>query len=183
MRRIVLTYGLIAGAIVAATMATTILVSCRSGEIDLEHGQVFGYASMVLAFLLVFFGIRRYRDTVGGGAIGFWRAVRVGLLITLVAGAVYVATWEVLYYGFVPDFAERYGAAVLERMRESGETAAAIAATEAEMARFAEWYRNPLLNVGITFLEIFPVGLVMTLISAAILRRRAAGFNPGTAPG
>ncbi|HEX2164856.1 MAG TPA: DUF4199 domain-containing protein [Thermoanaerobaculia bacterium] len=183
MRRIVLTYGLLAGAIVALMLVAMIATMRSSDELDIEGGQVYGYASMVLAFLLVFFGIRRYRDTVGGGAIGFRRALGVGLLITLVACAVYVVTWEILYYGFVPDFAERYGAAMVARMRESGESAAAIAATEADMARFAEMYRNPLVNVGMTFLEIFPVGLVMTLISAAILRRRVAGFTPGTAPG
>lgn len=181
MRRIVLTYGLIAGAIVSVWLFVLVAVLRGGGSVDLERGMIYGYASMVLAFLLVFFGIRRYRDTVGGGAIGFGRAVAVGLLITLVAGAIYVLTWQVLYFGFVPDFAERYGAAVVEGMRESGETAAAIAAKEAEMARFAELYRNPLFNSAITFLEIIPVGLVMTLISAAILRRRAAAAS-ATAP-
>lgn len=174
MRRIVLTFGLIAGAIVSAVMAVTIAVTRDSVGLLLERGMMFGYGSMVLAFLLVFFGIRRYRDTAGGGAIGFGRAVGVGLLITLVACAVYVLTWQVLYFGFVPDFAERYGEAVVANMREDGATAAAIAAKQAEMALFAERYRNPLFNSAVTFLEIFPVGLVMTLISAAILRRRRA---------
>lgn len=172
MRRIVLAYGLIAGAIVSAMLLGIIAASRESYALDLERGQIYGYASMVLAFLLVFFGIRRYRDTVGGGTIGFGRAVGVGLLITLVASALYVLTWQVVFYGFVPDFAERWGDAMVTRMHESGETAAAIAAKEAEMARFAELYRNPLFNVAVTFLEIFPVGLVITLISAAILRRK-----------
>lgn len=171
MRRIVLTYGLIAGAIVSAVMAVTIAVTRDSIGVLLERGMMFGYGSMVLAFLLVFFGIRRYRDTVGGGAIGFRRAVGVGLLIALVASAVYVLTWQVLYFGFVPDFAERYGEAVVANLRASGASAAAIAAEEAKMALFAQRYRNPLFNSAVTFLEIFPVGLVMTLISAAILRR------------
>jgi hypothetical protein len=174
MRRIVLTYGLIAGAIVSAVMAAMILMTRDSVGLLLERGMMVGFGSMVLAFLLVFFGIRRYRDTVGGGAIGFLRAVAVGLLITAVASAVYVLTWQVLYFGFVPDFAERYGEAVVASMREDGAAAAAIAAKEAEMARLAVWYRNPLYNSAVTFLEIFPVGLVMTLISAAILRRKPA---------
>lgn len=184
MRRIVLTYGLIAGAIVSAVMATMIAMTRDSIGRLLEIGLMVGFGSMVLAFLLVFFGIRRYRDTVGGGAIGFLRAVAVGLLITLVASAVYVLTWQVLYFGFVPDFAERYGEAVVANMRASGASAAAIAAEEAEMARFAMRYRNPLFNSAVTFLEIFPVGLVMTLISAAILRRKpAAGARTAVAAG
>lgn len=174
MRRIVLVYGLIAGAIVSVWLFVLVAVMRDGGNVDLTKGMVYGYASMVLAFLLVYFGIRRYRDTVGGGAIGFFRAVGVGLLIVLVASAVYVLTWQVLHFGLVPDFAERYSAALLADMRESGETAAAIAAKEAEMARFVELYRNPLFNSAVTFIEILPVGLVMTLISAAILRRKGA---------
>jgi hypothetical protein len=173
MRRIVVTYGLISGAIVS-TLTIVLIALAKGDDAMLDLGMVFGYTSMVLAFLLVFFGIRRYRDTVGDGTIGFGRAFLVGLLIALVACAVYVVTWEIVYFNFLPDFAERYGAQVVEKMREGGATAAAIAEKEAEMARFAEQYRNPLFNVAVTFLEIFPVGLVMTLISAAILRRRAA---------
>jgi hypothetical protein len=121
---------------------------------------------------------------VGGGAIGFLRALGVGLLITVVASAVNVVTWQILYFGFVPDCAERCGEAVVAAMRASGESAAAIAAEEAEMTRFAQRYRNPLFNSAITFLEIFPVGLVMTLISAAILRRKpAAGARTALAAG
>jgi hypothetical protein len=184
MRRIVLTYGLIAGAIVSAVMAVTIAVTRDSVGLLLERGMMVGFGSMVLAFLLVFFGIRRYRDTVGGGAIGFLRALGVGLLITLVASAVYVLTWQVLYFGFVPDFAERYGEAVVANLRESGASEAAIAAEEAEMALFAKRYRNPLFNSAVTLLEIFPVGLLMTLISAAILRRKsAAGAGTAVAAG
>ena len=184
MRRIVLTYGLIAGAIVSAVMTAMIAITRDSVGLLLERGMMVGFGSMVLAFLLVFFGIRRYRDTVGGGAIGFLRALGVGLLITVVASAVYVLTWQVLYFGFVPDFAERYGEAVVANLRASGASAAAIAAEEAEMALFAERYRNPLFNSAVTFLEIFPVGLVMTLISAAILRRKApAGVRTAMAAG
>lgn len=176
MQRIVLVHGLIAGAIVSVWLVFLVVALQGDSALDLERqmvrGMVYGYASMVLAFLLVFFGIRRYRDTVGGGAIGFGRAVGVGLSITLVAAAVYVVVWQILYFNFVPDFAERYGAALVEGMRERGETAAAIAAKQAEMATFAERYRNPLFNSAVTFLEIFPVGLVVTLISAAILRRK-----------
>lgn len=179
MQRIVLAYGLIAGAIVSVVLIGLVALSPDDA---LAGGMAYGYASMVLAFLLVFFGIRRDRDTVGGGVIGFGRAVGVGLLITLVASAVYVVTWEIVYFNFLPDFAERYAAEMVSRMRESGATEAAIAAKEAEMARFAEQYRNPLFNSAVTFLEIFPVGLVVTLISAAILRRKPAPAAGAAAP-
>ena len=171
MRRIVWKFGLAAGAVIAATMAVSIALQ-RRGAIDMSTGDVIGYTSMVLAFVLVFFGIRAYRDEVAGGAIGFGRATKVGLLITLVASAAYVATWQVVYWGFYPDFLEFYGAQRLASMQADGATPAALEAARAELERFAALYRNPLFNIAITFLEVLPVGVVMTLVSAGILRRR-----------
>lgn len=171
MTRIALRYGLAAGAIVAAVLAASLLLVDHR-TVDMERGQLVGYASMVLAFVLVYFGIRAWREGQGGGAIGFGRAVAVGLSIVLVASAVYIVTWLVLYYTVLPDFGAVYAEQMVERLRASGAPAAEIAAKEAELARFAELYKNPFFNAAVTFLEIFPVGLVVTLISAAILRRR-----------
>ena len=169
MRRIVLIFGLIAGALLSAMM---IVSFAFMDEIGFDRAQVVGYTTMVLAFLMVFFGIRAYRDTVAGGSVRFGRAFVVGILIVLVASACYVATWEVMYYGgMTSDFMERYTAHALERARAAGETEAQLAARAAEMRRFEEMYRNPLVNVAFTFLEVFPVGVVMTLVSAGILAR------------
>ncbi|HEY0592839.1 MAG TPA: DUF4199 domain-containing protein [Thermoanaerobaculia bacterium] len=173
MKRIVLIHGLVAGAIVAGLMAISVTLTIN-GHIDLSDSQVVGYSSMVAAFLLVFFGIRSYRETAGGGAITFGKAFKIGILITLVASGVYVAVWQVMYWGFMPDFAEKYAACVIEDLREDGASAAEIAKTERQMADFQRLYRNPLFNVAVTFLEVFPVGLVVTLVSAAILRRKGA---------
>ena len=171
MKRIVWRYGLASGAVLAV-MTAVMVPLCMNGVIDFSVSEVVGYSSMVVAFLVVFFGIKAYRDEVAGGAIGFGKAVGVGLLMTLITCAVYVIGWEIVYYGFFPDFMEQYSTLKLQRMEAAGETAAAIEAARAEMAKFAELYKNPLVNVAITFLEVFPVGLVVTLVSAAILRRR-----------
>jgi hypothetical protein len=130
---------------------------------------------MVLAFLFVFFGIRSYRDNVAGGAIGFGKAFQVGLLISLVTCAMYVIAWEIAYYNFFPDFFDQYSAHVLERMRTAGESEAAIRETTVQMEKMGKLYKNLFFNVGITFLEVFPVGLVVALVSAGILRRKAPG--------
>jgi hypothetical protein len=171
MKKIVLTFGLISGFCSVILMAV-FLPLCLSGKIDFEYGEIIGYTSMVVSFLMIFFGIRSYRDNVAGGSVTFGRAFKVGLLITLVASAVYVVSWEIYYFNFDTGFAEKYSAHVIAKLRESGADAAKIAAEEKKMAEFQVWYRNPLLNSGMTFLEIFPVGLVMTLVSAAILKRR-----------
>ena len=177
MRRIVLTFGLIAGAVLSVMMLIQMSFIDRIG---FERGMVIGYTTMVLAFLLVYFGIRSYRDNVGGGRVGFGRAVAIGLLIMSIASACYVATWEVVYFGFMPDFADKYAAHELDRARRSGATAAELAKKTQELAQFREEYRNPLVNVAYTFLEPLPVGLVMTLVSAGILRRPRRRERDGT---
>lgn len=47
--------------------------------------MVIGYTTIVLSFLLVFLGIRSYRENVGNGRITFGRAFGVDILITLVS--------------------------------------------------------------------------------------------------
>ena len=171
MRQTVLRFGLASGAVLAA-MTATMIPLCMNNVITFDSQEIVGYSAMVLAFLLVFFGIRSYRNGAGGGVITFGKAFQVGILITLVTCAVYVVAWEIVYWGFIPDFAETYSRHVVDKMQASGETAEAIAAKQAQMEQFQVWYKNPLFNVAITFLEIFPVGLIVTLVSAAILRRR-----------
>jgi hypothetical protein len=180
MKKIVLTFGLMSGAIIAGMTAVT-LPLCMNGTIPMESGQVIGYSVMVLSFLSIFFAIRSYRDKEAGGTITFGRAFKVGILVTLVGCAVYVISWEIVYYNFLPDFAETYSAHMLERLRASGASAATLAAEEVKMARFRELYKNPFFNVGMTFLEIFPVGLIVTLVSAAILRKKPGAGSPSAA--
>lgn len=172
MRSIVLKHGLIAGGILIVAFGITL-------PLDI-HSELIGYTSMVLAFLLVFFGIRAYREEVGG-SIGFGKAFQVGMLITLVICAIYVVSWEIVYWGFMPDFLDKYNANRLAELRASGATEAAIREAQAKMAQLTKLYANPLFNAGITFMEIFPVGLIVTLVSAAILRRKRAPGAPAVA--
>lgn len=169
MRKIVLTFGLIAGAILAGSMLITMPFHDAIGN---EGGLLLGYASMVLAFLLIYFGVRSYRDKVAGGRIGFLKALGVGALIALVASACYVATWEALYFGGKSDYLEKYQARELETARRGGASEAQVAAKAAEMKKFADMYRNPVFNSAITFMEPLPVGLLIALVSAGILSRR-----------
>ena len=182
MRKIALTYGLIAGAILSAMLLITIPFQ---DEIGFDRGAIVGYTTMVLAFLLIYFGVRAYRDGVAGGTVRFGRAFAVGALIALVASACYVATWEVIYFGFDSDFSAKYQAHVLERARAEGESEAAIARRKAEMEEFAKLYENPVINAAITFLEPLPVALVVALVSAGVLsrRRRTGGRSAVSMPG
>ena len=141
-------------------------------QIGFDRGVLVGYTSMVLAFLMVFFGVKSYRDNVAGGQVTFGRAFQVGLLITLVATACYVVAWQVLYYGFMPDFLEKYTAYALEQARQSGATESELASQAKEMAEFDEMYQNPLVNIAFTVIEPLPIGLVFTLVTAGVFGRR-----------
>lgn len=177
MRKIVLTFGLIAGGILSAMFLITYPFH---DAIGFDRGMVVGYTSMVLAFLLIFFGVRSYRDNVAGGRVGFGRALAVGLLIAAVASSCYVLTWEILYFGTKSDYIEKYQAHMIEKARQAGETPEAIAAKQAEMDKFAQMYRNPLINSAMTFMEPLPVALVMSLVAAGVLSRRKK-TEPGPA--
>jgi hypothetical protein len=170
MKKTVLTFGLISGAVSSAMMLLTIPLVDRIG---FDNAELFGYTTIVLSFLLVFFGVRSYRDNVAGGQVTFGRALWVGLMITLVSCACYVATWQFVYYRLVPDFGDRMTAHYIERERASGATAEEIEATTRQMAEFKALYQNPVVNAAITFLEPFPIGLAVSLITAGVLRRRS----------
>ena len=178
MRKIVLTFGLIAGAILSGMMLISMSLVDRIG---FDKGEVIGYTTMVLAFLMVFFGVKSYRDNVAGGTIRFGRAFKVGLLITIIACICYVATWQLIYYQLVPDFSDKYAAYAVEKARLSGASEAELATRTQEMASFREMYRNPLVNIAITLLEPLPIGLLATLMTAGVLsrKRQAASATTG----
>jgi len=169
MRKIVLTFGLIAGAILSVMMLITLPFQDRIG---FDRGAIIGYTTMVLAFLMVFFGVRSYRDNVAGGSVTFGRAFVVGLLITVVASVCYVATWQLIYYRLTPDFGDKYAAYAIEKAKKSGATDAQIAEKTKEMAQFSQMYKKPLVNIALTFLEPLPVGILFTLITAVALSRK-----------
>lgn len=169
MRKIVLTYGLIAGGILAAMLFISMLFQDKIG---FDRGEIIGYTSMVAAFLLIFFGVRSYRDNVAGGTIRFGRAFAVGALIAVVASLCYVAAWMPIYSRMAPDFVEKYQAHLIAKERSRGATEAEIAAKKAELEKYAVMYRNPAIRSAITFIEPMPVALVISLVAAGVLSRR-----------
>jgi hypothetical protein len=171
MKKTVLTFGLISGAISAATMLASIPFADKIGW---EKGELLGYTVIVLSALMVFFGIRSYRENVSGGRLTFARGFTVGILITLISSACYVATWELMYYRLMPGFTEKYTAHQIERAKAQGASQQKLDETQRQADQFRKMYDNPAINIAMTFTEVFPVGLVITLVSAGILRKKAA---------
>jgi hypothetical protein len=169
MKKTVLVFGVISGVVIAAEMLAGLPFLEKLGQ---GSALILGYTTMVLAGLLVYFGIRSYRDNVDGGKLTFGRGFVVGILISLIACCFYVGTWEIVSYKYMPDFAEKYAAGMVKRAKESGASQQKIDETIRNAEDFKRNYRNPVYKVGMTFLEVFPVFLLITLISAGLLRRR-----------
>jgi hypothetical protein len=169
MKKTVLTFGLISGAV------SSLMMICTVPFLDsLGHGngaEVLGYTTIVLSFLLVFFGVRAHREQ-AGGTLTFWSGLQVGLLITLISCTCYVITWEILSHTVMSDFAEKYSAHIIEHARASGASQQVIDNTIQQMQDFKKMYANPLYNVAITFMEPLPIGLGIALISAVVLRKK-----------
>lgn len=181
MKKTVLTFGLLSGAVSSAMMLLTLPFLDRIG---FEYGEVLGYTSIVASFLLVFFGVRSYRDNVAGGTLTFGRAFTVGLLITLISCACYVVTWQLIYFKVAPDFLDKYAAYRLDRARADGATPDALEQIARQMESFKQIYDQPLKNAAITFLEPLPIGLLVTLMTAAVLRLRGSSQSrPSHPPG
>jgi len=171
-QRIILVFGGIAGAILSAMLLLTLPFA---DAIGFDHGAFIGYTTMIAAFLLIYFGVRSYRDNVAVGPLRFGRAFLVGASIATVASLCYVATWELIYFRIAPDYWTKYQAHAMAAARAGGADAATLARKQAELEDFGRMYQNPAFNAAITFLEPMPVALVIALVSAGVLTRRRGG--------
>lgn len=168
MKKTVLTFGLLSGAVAAVMMFLTMPFAERIG---FDRSVIVGYTTIVIAMLFVYFGVRSYRDNVLGGQITFGRAFQAGLLIAVISSLCYVAAWLVLFYGFMPEFADQYAAYMVESARTSGGTQAEVDEAIRQADNAKAMLANPLINAAVSFVEPFPVGLLVALISAAVLKR------------
>jgi len=170
MKKNILVYGLISGLIVSALMAVNLGMVSKNGNFD--NSVLIGYASMIIAFALVFVGIKNFRDKYNGGVISFGKAFKVGFFMTLIASTIYVIVWLIEEHYFFPDFMDKYTANELNKLRASGISATKLASETRELEQAKEMYKNPALKIIMTYIEILPVGLVVTLISSLILKRK-----------
>ncbi|MGS1078985.1 DUF4199 domain-containing protein [Pseudoxanthomonas beigongshangi] len=168
MLRRILSYGLLAGLIAGGVLSLIVLTvqdAAPSG-----YSMAIGYLTMLVALSLVFLAIKRHRDRELGGVIRFWPAFGLGLGVSFVASVIYMLSWEAALAISGLDFADTYARATIEAQKVKGASPEALAKLAADMEAFKVQYANPLIRLPMTFIEIFPVGLLVSLISAAILR-------------
>lgn len=173
MKRTVLIYGAIAGAVVSLFMSTTMLLTANDEMVHTgASSMLLGYLGMLIAFTFIFVAIKSYRDKENGGVISFGKAFRIGLLIALIASTLYVVAWAIVYKAFLPDYMDKYCAAIIEQEKPNL-SAEALQARIAEMNKTKEMYATPWGFTLFTYAEILPVGILVSLIAALVLKRKS----------
>lgn len=174
MKKIVLVYGSISGLLMVMMFVISFYMM-EQGILTFDNSEIFGYTTMIIVLSLIFFGVKSFRDKHNNGAITFGKGFKLGLSIVAIASLMYAGGWEV-YYNVVPgvrdSFMQKYAEMTVKKMTHDGKTQEQIDAKLEEMKSFAEMYKNPFIRFGMTLMEIFPVGLVIALISAGILRKK-----------
>ncbi|MES2828081.1 MAG: DUF4199 domain-containing protein [Bacteroidota bacterium] len=175
MKRIILVCGLIGG-----------LISCLwwafgepmvSDNVTFNTRMIFGYVSILLGFSLIFVGVKSYRDNYSAGIISFGKAIKIALLITLVASTFYTLAWMINYYFFIPDFGAKLMASMRSQLIAEGASKAEIQKEMTAIAEYMEQYKNPLFNAMMTYMEILPVGIIVSIIASLILKKNPKSIS------
>lgn len=170
MKKTIITYGLISGLICMTFMivATLLFKECDNSI----QSMIIGFLGMFIAFIFVFVGIKNYRDKQNGGVVSFWDGFKIGFFIALIASSIYTIVWLIEFHFFMPDFMDKYAAKAIEGIKSSKLNPTEMSAKITEMETMRENYKNIFFRILYTFMEILPIGIVVALISALILKRK-----------
>lgn len=170
MLRAIVIYGLLGALVVGAFMVAGSLTWAEGGQAPPENGVVVGYLTQLVALTAVFLGIKHHRDVALGGVIRFFPALGIGLGISAVASLGWVIGWEIVLAMSGLDFGAMMKEQMLAQAKASGASAEALAKVAADAQAFADMYKNPLIRMPISFIEMFPAGVLVSLASAGLLR-------------
>jgi hypothetical protein len=177
MKKIIITYGIIAGLITGGLMLATMPLF-ENGTLNMDNGALIGYTGMVISLSLVFFGIKSFRDNQSGGTVSFGKGFLIGMSITMIASLFYALAWEITYARSGERFVQQWTDHELDKLKAGGATEADLEAARNKWKDFGMMYKNPLIRFGMTLTEIFPVGIFVSLLSASLLRKKK--FLPST---
>jgi hypothetical protein len=174
MKKNIFIFGLVSGVILAAfVLSISFFSNIFHGHIE---NEIVGYSAMIIAFSFIYVGTRNFRDKYNQGMVSFGKAFLVGLGISLIGSTIYVGAWLIEYYCFMPDFMDKYSAALIQKAQQSGLSPEALQKRLDSINSMSRMYKNPIMVILFTYMEVLPVGIVISLITALILKRR----NPRT---
>jgi len=168
MKKLILTYGTIAAVIIVSMLIFTFTGS----PLDFKYSEILGYTTMIIAFSTIFVATHYYKKNTATNHLTFKEAFKIGLGITLVATLFYIIAWMIMSNTIAKDFMADYFQSSVEKLHASGLSQEEIDIKIAEMEKFKELYKNPIIKIGMTFMEIFPVGFIVSLISAFIFKSK-----------
>ena len=171
MKKVIVTYGIIAGIITGGLMLATMPLFVN-GTLDHSNGFFIGMTGIVISLSLVFFGVKSYRDNQAEGTITFGKGLLIGLGITMIACVFYVIAWEITYARSGDWFLEQWSNDEIEKLKADGATEADLQKAQTDWTSFVELYKNPIVRYGMTLMEIFPVGVLISVLSAALLKKK-----------
>lgn len=171
MKKIILINGLIAGALVSLMLLITQYIF-RANDTTLDYGMLIGFSTMIISLSLIFVAVKTYRDRHQNGVITFGKAFQIGILIAVMASFMYATTWEIYFNTAGSDFVAWYTKAQMDKLVQEGASEAELTEMKTSLESMATIYQNPLMRFSMTLMEIFPVGLIITLISAGLLRKK-----------
>lgn len=172
MKKIVLQYGLISGSIVSTTMALGMLSLSNNHQANFGNtSMIIGYLSMLVAFSFVYVAVKKFRDNFNNQTISFGKAFAIGISIVLIASTMYVITWAFIHHNYMPDFMDKYAAAMIEDAQKTS-TAKEIEILKAKMDEYKVMYKNPFYFALFTYGEIIPIGVLVSIVSGLLLKRK-----------
>ena len=172
MKSYVVKFGFVSGGISAALMILTFVI--LRGPWLFDNGAYVGYAGMVLSFAVIYVGVRQYREQAGQGSVSFGKALQAGLLMALISSCCYTILWLCINHFLWPNFTDDYIQHEMTRLRQSGAAEAVLQQKMKALEEYKSMAANPLVNALLTLTEPLPVGIIVALISAAILRKKPA---------
>jgi hypothetical protein len=174
MKNTIIKYGLISGAIIAGLqlIMTLILKSYGFDKVGFDNSAIFGYTIMILAMAVIFFAVRAYRDSVGNGKVTFGKGLMIGLGIAAISCVCYSLMWLVVYYNFIPNFMDEYAIHYIDKLKSDGATEAELLKGQTEVAKMKSIYSTPLGVFAMTLIEPLPVAILISLVSAFILKKK-----------
>ncbi len=170
MKKLILKNGIISGIIVTVFMICGTFIFYKNT--NTQWSMALGYIGMLIAFSFIFIGIIQYRNSIGEGYINYWQGFKIGFFIALISSTFYVVTWLIEFYTVFPDFMEKYVEQTLKTATENGASEAQLEQQKLEMASYTELYKNPFGVTLLTYIEILPLGILVSLLAAAILKKK-----------
>jgi flagellar biosynthesis protein FliQ len=175
MKKNILIFGLISGLIVSAMMAFTAINCYQTGAF--EGSMVVGFSVMIIAFSFIFVAVKNYRDKFNGGAVSFVKAFQIGIIITAIGSTMYVVSWLIIYYNFYPDYMQRFIQHEIVQIKAEGLSLAETNKKISELDFYDQMYKSPIMVILFTYLEVFPIGLIVSVLSALVLKKKPAALN------